>query len=320
MVRQLFDFVGSISDRQTVYIVEIVLLVVCLVSTYFGRVVMSGSGTVLNKVYGKTNYFFATIKHILTAIGFLGMVLLAVFWLVDFIIHFFDNSLWYVFFASIAFGLWLFVFFKGSYKEIEKEIDIESKNINEIDAILDSNPIFSAAINILTKNPQIKTVRVYNNGIAFYKNDIPIPPKNEPYITGTSNSDVTSEIKSILKNWLSKEGNVYTSNGDIILKYEDFNFSNASVKTMDDIAKHLTRKLSPRYTYTKNEWTITFKKTLYSGGAYTYFNGRITENVSSKDINVTESATAYFSLHPSKIDVSQASEKANSKHSSQNYW
>lgn len=299
-MKYLFDCVANIPNRETVYIIEIVSLLIICALTYLGRVVMSGSGTVLNKTYGKTNYLFATIKHISTAIGFLGMVLLAVFWLVDFISNFFNISLWYVIFAAIGFGVWLYVFFKGGDKEIEKEIQIENKNIKEIDGILESNPVFSVALKVLTENTTIKTVRIYNDGIAFYTDDIPIPQKIKPVIKGCSNFEVTCEIRKILKDWLNKEGSINTSKADMIIKYEDVGFSSANIQTMQDIAKHLSRKLSPRYNCTENKWVITRKDTLYSDGGYSYFNGKITPSSHSKRINVTESATAYFSLNVSK--------------------
>ena len=304
MIKDVFEFVAAIPDRETVYIIEIAILVISCVFTYLGRVVMSGSGTVLNMTYGKTNYFYATVKHVSTAIGFVGMLALSLFWIVDFICNFFHNSLWYIVFAVIGFVIWILIFFKGSDIEVEKEVKIENDNIEEIDDILDYDEIFSAVCGLLNQRSDIKTVRIYTDGIGFFKTDIRTPINYEPRIKGITETEIRDEIKGILKQWMDNEGTVVKSGADIIFKSKDFNLETIPYNFMRDYAKHLARRFPVRFYALENKWTIEYKRTDYIGGAYHIHNGTIGQSVDKKEINICRSATAYFALESSRNTLS----------------
>ena len=269
MIKEFFAFLSNCDDRGTIYLIEFGILVVACVFTFLGRVVLSDSGQVFGKTYGKVNYLTTFIKHLSTTLGFLVFLALILIWLYDFLGNFKRITLWYFLLSVVGAGIWLGLFFKGMDKEEKKKEEIEDKHTDEIDAIVKENPVFSAALQFLESDPDVQTVRVYNDGIAFYNTIQSTPTYPKPFIRANSNGEASRAIKAELSKWLAMEGTVLRANADSTMKYVDFGFANASEDSMKSMAKHLARLLSPRFVYAENKRIIEHRATITTSSTVT---------------------------------------------------
>lgn len=110
-----------------------------------------------------------------------------------------------------------------------------------------------------------------------------------------SGSQAKQYIKDRVDEWLSLYGTVKKSYGDIVIKYEDYNFS-TSDSAMADIAKHISRFVNKPIVVSCCQKSWVFDKTEYYEGGYSIHGNQITPKVSSKKLYEIKDAIAYYGV------------------------
>jgi len=316
-LEKIISFCGEVGSREFIYAIEIFSLALACVLILIGGTLISGSGMCLGKPYGKTNFIKATIKYLFVGLSFLVAFALSFFWIYDFVVNFSNISLWYIVAFAIGATVYLLCFFKSQKFQKNAEEKLIERYKDEINAILMDNPIFSTVVNQINSDASWKTIRIYRDGVAFYRHIADVPHNNEEKITNgaTSNSEAEKLLKNKVSDWLKTEGNVLYSNGDHILKYADYGFG-YSENAMKDIAKHLERLLKPRFKCYENKKIWSYNGDLFStSNTYIVSNGVATPAGSShKKITACDGATAnYVLIETSSHEKDQSNLKASLK-------
>ncbi len=226
----------------------------------------------------------------------------------------------------LAFALLFFIICKKiSHKAVSKrEEAYTQKYLNKLNKKMikkySQSPIVNAAAERFKSDSSLKELRVFKNGIAFYRTSSKIPSSVSFKSNAPAHSKLESEkiVKSMAKEWEDKIGVIYRKTDDIAdaILYSNFGYEDASQEVRYGLTVCLTEILDLPHGFYLGTFEHYYKDIKPSTGYIISANGMVSRTGGSvKEYRSEFELSAYGIVHtPPQDDEKQVSQNPPLKH------